>query len=324
MPSQLLNSLWNSSFHNFPWEEEMMFGTFFSEICWWYPACFPSPNSALLVRMMPCAALWPMLLFLSVLSLQRGGGCWGHHGLPQGSEGPQAGQSTGQELLSLRSSKNSVSYTHSVLGVTSGQSPSPGSLSAKMSQIFHVRTWHLFLTTCSPPWHGCKGDVTPVRSSCHLPLWQTFQTVGSSSFVGFLILKLHGKGFTSVNRHIPEYRCPFIPFFHIFRHNRNLQNCFKFCQRHIALGPAPFPLFWDSLHYNMGHTRSFPTYLLFLKSWPWFAIDSKYCWHSVNLAFEIKLNYRVTKYSLFSENLDPCANSGVYSSRLSYVCWHLS
>lgn len=123
----------------------------------------------------------------------------------------------------------------------------------------------------------------------------------------------------------PRVQMPLYPIFsHIFRHNRNLQNCFKFCQRHIALCPAPFPLFWDSLHYNMGHTRSFPTYLLFLKSWPWFAIDSKYFWHSVNLAFEITLNYRVTKYSLFSENSGPCANSGVYSSRLSYVCWHLS
>lgn len=43
------------------------------------------------------------------------------------------------------------SYTHSVLGAASGQSPSPGSLSTKMPQICHVRTWHLFFDHLQPP-----------------------------------------------------------------------------------------------------------------------------------------------------------------------------
>lgn len=91
----------------------MMFNAlFFPESCCWYPACFPSPNSTLLVGMIPFAALWAMLLFLSVLGLQRGGGCWGHSGLPHGSEGPQAGQSSGWGLPSLRSSTNPTWVLH--------------------------------------------------------------------------------------------------------------------------------------------------------------------------------------------------------------------
>lgn len=141
-------------------------------------------------------------------------GWWllGPYGLPQGSEGPQTDPSTGQELLSLRSSINSERVLHP-------QSPRGSlravSLSRQLeSQIFHVRTWHLVLITCSSPCLGCKGDVTPARSSCHLPLSQIVQTVGNSSFVGFLILKLLGKGFTLVNRHAPEQRYPFILFVH--------------------------------------------------------------------------------------------------------------
>lgn len=73
-----------------------------------------------------------------------------------------------------------------------------------------------FLTTCSPLWHGCKGDVTPVRSSCHLPSSQIVQTVGNSAFVGSLITKLLRCSFTSVNRHVPEYRCLFTLFAHMY------------------------------------------------------------------------------------------------------------